>query len=323
MRIFWGIATLLALPLACGSVSQAQAVGTIFFQTSVNSAPTAATPTFSPAAGTYTGSQSITISTTTSGATICYTTDGTTPTAVTPGTCTTGTTYAAPVTVSATSTVNAIATETGYQNSAVGSATYTIQASAAVQYTSCTTAAAASITCTFGTGITSGNQVLVACDGASTSTYTVTQGTSNFALSSTLDVLTGVTGGTTALTINPTDQYHAFTCIAAEMTSIAASSPVDQAGSIPSQYVSSGTTSLPAVTTVNASDMVIGLATAPASTTITPGTGFTEMGPAVTGNGMTLFMEYQLVSATGTYTPAVVYGAVNATTYNGTAALVQ
>lgn len=116
-----------------------QNVVPIFFQTSVNSAPMAATPTFSPAAGTYLGSTSVTISTTTSGATICYTTDGTTPTAVTPGTCTTGTTYSSAITVSATETINAIATETGYQNSSVGSATYTITPAPAIKQSALST----------------------------------------------------------------------------------------------------------------------------------------------------------------------------------------
>ena len=76
-------------------------------------------PTFSPAAGTYATSQSVTISDTTSGATIYYTTNGTTPT-------TSSTVYSGPVTVSATETLEAIAVETGYSNSAVATAAYTI-----------------------------------------------------------------------------------------------------------------------------------------------------------------------------------------------------
>ena len=90
-----------------------------------NPAP-AATPTFSPVGGTYSSAQSVTISTTTSGATICYTTDGSTPTANGAGTCTHGLTYASAITVSSNETVEAIASESGYADSAVGSAAYTL-----------------------------------------------------------------------------------------------------------------------------------------------------------------------------------------------------
>jgi endoglucanase len=82
--------------------------------------PQVAAPTFSPAGGSYTSAQSVTISTTTSGASIRYTTDGSTPTS------TTGTLYSGPVTVSATTTLKAIAYESGMTDSAVSSATYTI-----------------------------------------------------------------------------------------------------------------------------------------------------------------------------------------------------
>ena len=76
-------------------------------------------PTFSPAAGTYTTAQSVTISDSIGGATIYYTTNGTTPT-------TSSTKYAGAITVSATETVRAIAVKTGYTNSVVASAAYTL-----------------------------------------------------------------------------------------------------------------------------------------------------------------------------------------------------
>ena len=79
----------------------------------------AATPTFSPAAGTYATAQTVTISDSTGGATIYYTTNGTTPT-------TSSATYSSPITVSATETLEAIATAAGQSNSAVGSVVYTI-----------------------------------------------------------------------------------------------------------------------------------------------------------------------------------------------------
>ena len=80
-----------------------------------------ATPTYSPTAGTFTSSTSVTISTTTSGASIRYTTNGTTPSS------TVGTVYSSAVSITATSTLQAIAYETGLTNSAVASGVYTIQ----------------------------------------------------------------------------------------------------------------------------------------------------------------------------------------------------
>jgi uncharacterized protein YidB (DUF937 family) len=79
----------------------------------------AATPAFSPGSGTYSGAQSVTITDATSGATIYYTANGTTPT-------TASTKYIGAVTVSASETLRAIAAANGLNNSAVASATYTI-----------------------------------------------------------------------------------------------------------------------------------------------------------------------------------------------------
>ena len=100
----------------------------IAFAATGSTGSTVAMPTFSPGAGTYASTQTVTISSATSGATICYTADGTTPAANTPGTCSTGTTLAngGTVTVSVSETLQAIGTESGLTNSAVGSAAYVI-----------------------------------------------------------------------------------------------------------------------------------------------------------------------------------------------------
>jgi hypothetical protein len=86
----------------------------------INGASAVATPTFSPGGGTYTGSVTVTISDSTIGATIYYTTDGSTPT-------TSSSVYTGALTFTQTTTLKAMAAATGMTNSAVASATYTVQ----------------------------------------------------------------------------------------------------------------------------------------------------------------------------------------------------
>ena len=99
-----------------GTVSQTSAVNLVV-------EPQAATPAFSPVGGNYTGTQSVTLSTTTSGATLRYTTNGTTPSE------TNGTVYSAPISVPSSATLQAIAYKSGYTDSPIASATYTITGS--------------------------------------------------------------------------------------------------------------------------------------------------------------------------------------------------
>jgi hypothetical protein len=103
--------TIKALATAPGFPNSAVASATYTLQ--------AATPTFTPAAGTYTSIQSVTLKAATPGSVIHYTVDGSTPT-------TASTLYSGPITVAVSQTIKAIASATGFNNSVVASATYTL-----------------------------------------------------------------------------------------------------------------------------------------------------------------------------------------------------
>jgi N-acetylneuraminic acid mutarotase len=114
-----------AIPVSSTETIEAIAVASGYTQSLVGSAtytvslPVAATPTFNPPAGSYSTAQLVAITDATPGAAIYYTTNGTTPTAG-------STLYTGAIPVSSTETIEAIAVASGYTQSAVGSATYTI-----------------------------------------------------------------------------------------------------------------------------------------------------------------------------------------------------
>ena len=87
---------------------------------------TVATPTFNPAAGEVTSGTEVTISTTTDGATIYYTTDGSTPT--------TSSTQGTSVTITAATTIKAIAVKDGMADSEIASAQYTVSGTEKTYY---------------------------------------------------------------------------------------------------------------------------------------------------------------------------------------------
>ena len=84
----------------------------------------ASIPTFTPSAGVYSSAQSVAISTT-QGSVICYNTTGAPATNGSTG-CAAGTLYAGAVPVSSSETIYAVAGGTGYADSSVASAAYTI-----------------------------------------------------------------------------------------------------------------------------------------------------------------------------------------------------
>jgi chitinase len=101
--------------------SDFELTNTIATRLGINSNPSqqTAAPTFSVPAGTYSAPQTVALSCATAGASIYYTTNGTVPTA-------NSTLYTAPITVSTTQTIKAIAVKSGLTNSNVASAAYTI-----------------------------------------------------------------------------------------------------------------------------------------------------------------------------------------------------
>jgi len=118
-----------------GSVQAISAFGLL-----AGATPTAAAPALSSPSGTYTSAGlSLTMSDTTSGATIYYTTNGSTPNS-------TSTRYSGSISITATTAVNAIAIASGYLNSPVTSATYTIQPAATTTSTAVSLAASSNVT---------------------------------------------------------------------------------------------------------------------------------------------------------------------------------
>ncbi len=126
--------------------------------------PVVSTPTDSPGAGSYGSTQSVTLSTATGGATICYTTDNSTP-AATAGSCTHGTTYSTAISISATTTLMAIGSESGFTNSGILTSVYTI--TAAPLFISAqsneNSGVSATTIATSGTTHTAGNLLAVGC----------------------------------------------------------------------------------------------------------------------------------------------------------------
>ncbi len=167
--------TLYVSPVAISSTTTLEAVA---FKTGDN--PSSVTsgvytiavvaPVFGPAASTYASgsTQSVFIGTATNGATIRYTTNGTAPTS------TSGTIYSGPVSISATTTLEAIAYETGLVNSTVTSGVYTFAPAAATPVFSPAAGIYSSAQTVTITSTTSGATIRYTIDG---STPTETNGT--------------------------------------------------------------------------------------------------------------------------------------------------
>jgi len=268
--------------------------------------PPVATPLFSPAGGNFLSNQSVSISDSTSGAAIYYTTDGTTPS-------TNSAAYGGAITVSATETLEAIATAAGYAPSAVGSATFTIGASGGpimtVQHTSAALPSGTSLPVAFNNPITAGHLLLVAESSyyvaelltptdskGNTFTQLVTAGTGAGPSAAAIYAATANASGTDTVTckINTTDNIHCNIYEVEGVTSI-----VDQTGNstLSGKAQTVSTTSA----TTNAVDYLFAYFSDNGQSSYTVGSGWgdTEYSDDSGSTGDSGFSEDQIVVATG------------------------
>ncbi len=116
-----------SIPVSATTTIEAIAVATGYSASSIATGvytivlPTAATPSFNPAPGTYNSPLALTVSDTTPGAVVHCTTDGSTPGPGSP--------VCSSLTLTANTTIKAIAVASGYNNSAILTGTYTITSS--------------------------------------------------------------------------------------------------------------------------------------------------------------------------------------------------
>src|SRR5208282_2088414 len=175
---------------------------------------TAVVPTYLPVAGSYAAAQTVKIASTTAAATICYTTNGTIPTATVPGTCDAnvgelGLANGATVSVTASETINSIATLTGGANSGNVAAAYVIPVAVATP-----TAAPAA-------GSYTSTQTVTSTTTGDTICYTTNGSTPTAAVAGTCDAIAGestlANGG--SVTVGVTEQVAAIGTLAGDTNS--------------------------------------------------------------------------------------------------------
>jgi hypothetical protein len=113
-----GRANKFSVPVVTNGKVYVAASGEVDIYGLLNTPPTTAAPVITPNGGTFSSPQSVTMSSTTNSSSIYYTLDGSQPT-------TASTQYSGAITVSTNTTINAIATASGYAQSSETSATFT------------------------------------------------------------------------------------------------------------------------------------------------------------------------------------------------------
>jgi glucose/arabinose dehydrogenase len=150
----------------------ASAVATAIFTNKVG------TPLFSPPGSAVTNGTLVSISTITPGATVYYTTNGTTPTAA-------SLLYSAPITIVQGMTLEALGIESGYSNSTVATATYSIAAAATPVFNPPSGP------------ITNGTPITITCSSPSSTIYYTVNGTTPTTNSPVYSAPVVINGGTT------------------------------------------------------------------------------------------------------------------------------
>ena len=334
--------------LTVGMVSEAQAVTATGVQTATSSwtggsaswsgvivpikavgaLPVVAAPSFSPGTGAYSSGPTVTIRSATSGAILCYTTDGSIPAAATPGTCSTGATLAngGTVTVSTAETLAALATESGFTNSAVASASYTISAAITpirlVQDASQDAGPTTSSSLAFTSNNTAGNWIAVCIRaGASSSQiFTVSDSQGNTYLQA---VQLGVTGDTPngnslaiyyaqninrgANTVTVSDTVSGSLRLAIfEYSGVATSNSLDVTASV--QGTSTSPNSWSITTTANG-DLLLGVIDTADPETFTAGSGYVAEQLVPAEPGTKLLVEDQIQATAGAASASATLGA--------------
>jgi len=318
-----------ALTVASSETVKAIAIATGYTQSTVASATysinlPAATPAISPAGGTFTSAQTVTISDTTPGAVIYYTTNGSTPT-------TSSTSYSGPITVSSSETIQAVAIASGYSQSAVASAAYTINLPAATPTFSVTPGTYTTAQTVAISGTTPGAVIYYTTDGATpTTSSTLYSGPITVYSSETIEAIATASGYSTsavasaAYTINlpaatPTFSVTSGTYTTVQTVSISDTTPgaviyYTTNGSTPT----TGSTSYSGPITVSSSETIEAIATASGySQSAVASAAYTINLPAATPSFSVTpgtYTSVQTVSISDTTPGAVIYYTTNVST---------
>ena len=190
-----GAAVKFTVPVVTNGKVYVGAAGQVDVYGLLNAEQQAPAPVITPAGGTYSGAQQVTITDTASGASIYYTTDGSTPT-------TGSTKYTAPFQISTDSTVQAIASASGYLQSAVTAASYTFNTQTAIPQFSPATGTYVSTQTVTITDNTAGANIYYTTDGSTPTTsstkYTVPITVSSSTVINAIAAFSGLTNSNVA-----------------------------------------------------------------------------------------------------------------------------